>query len=247
MTHWSRRSTFVNHLAVAQKAAGEAFCKWRHVWASCLAPSRNSWASCGIRGSIWLLFFLICCGWCRHVASNAAMNLRKRIHRYNLRCVPRPRNKTMLSWRHKVFLRHFLVDASAATACLASFTPFYMAGKSFENLPLLFLLNLYLNFIYVTIQGALDKLVAWIKSLQVLLRQLLCLKFWPCVFQFNIEKIKISSNSGQLSKVTQYPPWQRGNLMNVFTEMKQKVCACELEQAAAASGKRGGLSSQQTI
>lgn len=178
------------------------FCKCRHVWASRLTPSRNSWASCGIRGSIWLLLFLFCCGCCRHVTSNGfkSMNLRKWIHRYNLRCVPRPRNKTMLF----VFLRHFLADASAATVCLGSFTTFYMAGKSLENLPLLFLLNLYVDFIYVTIQGVLEKQVVWIKPLQVLLRQLLCLKTWPCViFQFNTEKIKISSNTGQLSKVTQ--------------------------------------------
>lgn len=219
MTHWSRRSTFVNHLAVAQKAAGEAFCKCGHVWASRLAPSQNSWASCGIRVSIWLLFFLICCRCCRHVGSNTgrfkSMSLRNWIHRYNLWCVPRPQKKTMLLWRHTVFIRHFLADASAAKVCLRSFITF-------------------------------TRPVSLLKRLQVLFRQLLFLKTWSYViFQFNIEKNKISSNTGQLSKVTQYP--QRGNLMNVFTDMKQKVSACELEQVAAASGKRGGLSSQQTI
>lgn len=185
MTHWSRPSTFVNHLAVAQKAAGEAFCKCRHVWASRL---KTVW--CLFLGELWhqgqhltpvfphRLRVLQACG-IKH-GGFRLKNLRKWIHRYNLSAwVLRPRNKTTVLWRYTVFLRHFLVDASAATVCLGSFTTFYKAGKSFENLPLLFLLNLYLDFIYVTIQGVLEKQVAWIKSLQILLRHLLCLKTWP--------------------------------------------------------------------
>lgn len=80
-----------------------------------------------------------------------SMDLREWIHRYNLRCVPRPRNKMMFSRRHTAFLWHFLVDVRGATVCLGGFTTFYKAGTSFENLPLLFLLNLYLDFIYVQV------------------------------------------------------------------------------------------------
>lgn len=164
MTHWSRRSTFVNHLAVAQKAAGEAFCKCRHAW-------KQFGSSAEFFGELWHQRQHLTPVFPSSAAGVAGMwdrtlkNLRKWIRRYNLRCVLRPRNKTMLSWRYTVVLRHFLADASAAMVCLGSFTTFYKAGKSFENLPILFLL--------------LEKQVAWIKSLQVMLRHLLCLNTWP--------------------------------------------------------------------
>lgn len=136
MTHWSRRSTFVNHLAVAQKAAGEAFCKCRHVWASrlktvwCLrrilgrvVASVASFDSCssssaaGVAGMwdqtradlrrwIWESEFI---GW----VWGACRDLGRR------RCL---HGGTRCSF-------------DAATVCLGSFT-FYMVNKSFVNLPL---------------------------------------------------------------------------------------------------------------
>lgn len=108
MTHWSRCSTFVNHLAIAQKAVEEAYCKCRHIWALRSAPSRSFWASeaafvsCFASSAAWG----IACMWDQ---TQADLNLWiwecELID--NRRCVQRPQNKTMLSWRYKVFLRNF--------------------------------------------------------------------------------------------------------------------------------------------
>lgn len=150
------------------------------VFKNTLAPSQTSWVSSCIRGSnrfpVESCVFSVLPHLLR-VGSNTgrfeSMNLIKRIHRCNLRCVLRPRNRAI-----PVFRCHFLVDTGTAPVCTGSlqfgFLTLLMVDSSFVKLPVL---NLYW---------------IWIESLQVLLNQLLIHKTWPCV-RLELNKTRLNS------------------------------------------------------
>lgn len=102
------------------------------------------------------------------------MNFIKAIHRCNLRCVLRPRNRAI-----PVFRCHFLVDTSTAAVCTASlqfgFLTLLKVDGSFVKLPVLILLNLYWIF------------TGFAKPTVVLIH-----KTWPCV-RLELNKKRLNS------------------------------------------------------